>query len=271
MVNDNMEYQLTVIIPTYNEETNIEKIIPAIDHVCKEHNIREEILVVDDNSKDRTKVLVENLQKSMDNLHLLIRYSDNGLSQSLYDGFFHANSDLIQCIDADFSHPPEKIAEFYHLLNDEDFDLVIGSRYIPGGEIKNWPFIRRILSHGAALIGRCLIPIVHDSGSGFFAFNKRVLDGATLTPRGFRMGFEILGKGHWSRVTEIPITFKDRECGESKLKFSIISDFLIQCMHILQFNFIERKSHNIIKSWKMFMMDDASHRQKTHDFEEYDD
>jgi dolichol-phosphate mannosyltransferase len=191
--------------------------------------------------------------KEYPTLRLLVRKENPGLSQSIYDGMRNARGELVQCLDCDFSHPPEKIPVFYHFLSDEGFDMVIGSRYIAGGEVINWPLKRKVLSFGAALLGKLLIPHVKDSGSGFFAINRKILDGATLSPRGFRMGFEILGKAHWTRVREIPIVFKDREFGQSKLKFGIICDFLVQCGSILHYNFIARRSSNIIRAWKLFL------------------
>jgi dolichol-phosphate mannosyltransferase len=186
-------------------------------------------------------------------LRLIIRTQNPGLSPSLYDGIINAEADLVQCIDCDFSHPPEKIPVFYHILKKEGYDMVIGSRYINGGEVINWPVLRRVLSSGAALFSRLLIPHVKDSGSGFFAINRHILTGTLLSPRGFRMGFEILGKAHWTRVQEIPIVFKDREFGQSKLKGRIICDFLVQCCSILQYNLIAKKSDNIIRAWKLFL------------------
>ncbi|MFY9799639.1 MAG: polyprenol monophosphomannose synthase, partial [Methanoregula sp.] len=115
------------------------------------------------------------------------------------------------------------------------------------------PVLRRVLSSGAALISRLLIPHIKDSGSGFFAINRSILKDTLLSPRGFRMGFEILGKSHWTRVKEIPIIFKDREFGQSKLKGKIIYDFLIQCGSILWYNLIAQKSNNIIRAWKIFI------------------
>jgi dolichol-phosphate mannosyltransferase len=165
----------------------------------------------------------------------------------------HVQADLVQCIDCDFSHPPEKIPLFYHYLHDMGYDMVIGSRYVRGGAVINWPVMRRVLSSGAALLGRLLIPHVMDSGSGFFAINRRILKGTHLSPRGFRMGFEILGKAHWTRVQEIPIVFKDREFGQSKLKGRIICDFLVQCCSILHYNLTAKKSDNIIRAWKLFL------------------
>lgn len=247
-----MRYDLTVLIPTFNERENISRMVAIVDAICKTNSINEEILVVDDSSLDGTIEVVETLMKEHTNLHLLVRKESPGLSQSLYDGMLHAQANLVQCIDCDFSHPPEKIPLFYHYLHNMQYDMVIGSRYIKGGEVINWPFLRRVLSSGAALLGRLLIPHVKDSGSGFFAINRCILTGANLSPRGFRMGFEILGKANWTNVQEIPIVFKDREFGESKLKFRIVCDFLIQCGSILKYNIIERKSGNIIKAWKIF-------------------
>lgn len=250
-----MRFDLTVIIPTFNEEDNIEKMIMTVDSICKAHYITEEILVVDDNSNDRTITIVKKLIADHPFLHLLIRTQNPGLSPSLFDGINNAKADLVQCIDCDFSHPPEKIPVFYHLLKNEGNDMVIGSRYVRGGAVINWPFMRRVLSSGAALLGRLMIPHVKDSGSGFFAINRDILTGTQLSPRGFRMGFEILGKAHWTRVKEIPIIFKDREFGQSKLKGRIIYDFLVQCCSILHYNLIAKKSNNIIRAWRLFLHD----------------
>lgn len=248
-----MHFDLTVIIPTFNEEENIERMVLAVDTICKAHNITEEVLVVDDNSIDNTITIVKSLMADHPFLHLLVRTENPGLSPSIYDGIINAEVDLVQCIDCDFSHPPEKIPIFYHILKNEGYDMVIGSRYVTGGEVINWPVVRRVLSSGAALFSRLLIPHVKDSGSGFFAINRHILTGTLLSPRGFRMGFEILGKAHWTRVLEIPIVFKDREFGKSKLKGRIICDFLIQCCSILQYNFIAKKTDNIVRAWKLFL------------------
>jgi len=248
-----MRFDLTVIIPTYNEEENIERMIITVDSICRAHDINEEILIVDDNSNDSTITIVKKLMVDRPFLHLIIRTKNPGLSPSLYDGIINATADLIQCIDCDFSHPPEKIPIFYHIIKNEGYDMVIGSRYVKGGEVINWPVLRRVLSSGAALLSRLLIPHVKDSGSGFFAINRHILTGTLLSPRGFRMGFEILGKAHWTRVHEIPIVFKDREFGQSKLKGRIIFDFLIQCGSIIKYNFIVRKSTNIIRAWTLFL------------------
>jgi dolichol-phosphate mannosyltransferase len=248
-----MTIELTVIIPTYNEEENIEKMVIMVDGICRANNISEEILVVDDNSNDKTIAIIKKLMIDLPFLHLIIRSHNHGLSPSLHEGIINAKSDLIQCIDCDFSHPPEKIPVFYNILINGAYDMVIGSRYVRGGEVSNWPARRRALSSGAAIFSRLLIPHVKDSGSGFFAINRQILKDTRLSPRGFRMGFEILGKAHWTHVLEIPIVFKDREFGQSKLKGEIIFDFLIQCGSILHYNFIVKKSNNVIRAWKLYL------------------
>jgi len=247
-------YDITVIIPTFNEEGNIGNMVETIHRVCQADGINAEILVVDDNSRDGTIAIVRSLQNRMTNLSLIIRTENPGLSQSLYEGMKHAKADIIQCIDCDFSHPPERIPDFYPLIKTEGYDMVIGSRYIQEGRVLNWTLNRRVLSFGAALLGRVLIPHVHDSGSGFFAFRKTVIDNVLLKPRGFRMGFEILGKGNWLRVREIPICFKDRVEGQSKMRLAIVIDYLKQWINIISYNISAEKSpSNIILSWKFFL------------------
>ncbi|MCQ8894535.1 MAG: polyprenol monophosphomannose synthase [Methanolinea sp.] len=244
------EFDMTVLIPTFNERENICEMISTLNDVFIRSGIRGHVLVVDDNSRDGTIEAVKSILPSFRNVSLVVRYTNHGLSPSLYEGLLLSPTPLIQCIDCDFSHPPEKIPEFYRCLKEEDMDIVIGSRYVKGGGSVNWPLIRRILSYGASIIGRFVIPVVHDSGSGFFAINRRVLEGATLTPRGFRMGFEILGKGNWQTAKEIPFIFRNRNAGKSKLKPFIILQFLIQTVGILHYNFVLGASANIKKAWK---------------------
>lgn len=247
-------YDLTVIIPTFREERNIRKMVETINTICKDNGITEEILVVDDNSPDATQNIVREIMEKLPDVHLLVRASDPGLSQSLYAGMNEAKSPFIQCIDCDFSHPPDRIPFFYQTLLDGDCDMVIGSRYVPGGSVVNWPLSRRILSFGAALLGRVLIPHVHDSGSGYFALKKQIIENVTLKPRGFRMGFEILGKGNWTQVREIPICFQDRVEGQSKMRLGIVFDYLKQWVNIISYNISAgNRPSNIIRSWKKYL------------------
>ncbi|MDO5844313.1 MAG: glycosyltransferase family 2 protein [Methanocorpusculum sp.] len=242
-------YSFTVIIPTYNEIANIENIIKAVLSVLNKSEIDGEILVVDDNSKDGTIDAVKNLQKSYSNLNLIVRLEDHGLSQSVVEGFFKAQSDIIQVIDADFSHPVNLIPQFYYAIEDEKYDVCIGSRYTKGGDIQNWPLKRRVISLGATGLGRVLFPDVTDPVSGFFAIKRDVVKNSELKPRGYKILMEVLGKGKWESFKEIPFTFKDREVGESKLKISTMTDYISQCINIGLFAF----THHDTKVWKEWM------------------
>lgn len=250
------EYDLTVIIPTFREEHNIRRMILAVEEACRSDQIHAEILVVDDNSPDSTGRIVAELMQSHPDLVLLVRYENRGLSQSIHEGIMNARSSLVQCIDCDFSHPPELIPRFFHSMKDEGCDFVIGSRYVEGGGVRDWPVTRRVLSFGAALLGRILIPHISDSGSGFFAINRSILEGVTLKPRGFRMAFEILGKSRWQKSREIPIIFKDRELGVSKLKGVLVKEYLLQWSDICYQNLIAHRYPNVIRSWRIFLLQD---------------
>ena len=229
--NMNRRYRITVIIPTFNEIDNIENITKAVLDVFDKNGIDGEILVVDDKSKDGTIDAVKAMQKSYPQVNLIVRESDHGLSQSVAEGFEKANSDIIQVIDADFSHPVELIPQFLSAIED-GADICIGSRYTKGGDITDWPLKRRLISLGATFFGRVLFPEVTDPVSGFFAIKKVVVAGAELKPRGYKILMEVLGKGRWQSFKEIPFTFKDREAGESKLKLSTIIDYIRQCIDI---------------------------------------
>ena len=227
-------YDLSVIIPTFNEEENIAAIIGAVNEVFRQSGIRGEVLVVDDSSKDRTIPIVQEIAGQNGNVRLIVRKDDHGLSQSVVEGFGKARSDILQVIDADFSHPPELIPRFYEAVRD-GADIAIGSRYMKGGDIEQWPLKRRVISLGATAFGRVLFPEVTDPVSGFFAVRREVVAGAPLAPRGYKILMEVLGRGRWHSFVEIPFVFKDREEGTSKLRLDTMMDYLRQCAGIARF------------------------------------
>lgn len=237
-----LKYELTVIIPTFNEEINIARIIEAVNSTFSLNKIRGEILIVDDESRDKTIKIVEELMLKYNNLRIIVRHTDHGLSQSVVEGFRQANSNTFLVIDADFSHPPALIPRFYEEIK-KGTDIVIGSRYTHGGGIKQWPLKRRILSLGATGLGRILFPEVTDPVSGFFALKKKVISGAQLHPRGYKILMEVLGKGKWNSFIEIPFTFSDRQNGESKLTFCIITDYIKQILNIAKYSLAFRNNH----------------------------
>jgi dolichol-phosphate mannosyltransferase len=238
-------YDLTVIIPTFNEESNIRNIIMAVDAVFHEHALNGQILVVDDKSSDRTISVVNDLKRTHENVDILVREHDHGLSQSVADGFSHAASEIFIVIDADFSHPPALIPRMYEEIRKGN-DIVIGSRYMKGGGIKKWPLRRKVISTGATFLGRLLFPEISDPVSGFFAIRKSVLTHTSLKPRGYKILLEVLGKGIWENDIEIPFEFVDREIGSSKLRVKTILDYIWQVTDITLYSF----THHGSAAWR---------------------
>jgi dolichol-phosphate mannosyltransferase len=219
--------ELTVIIPTYREEENIGAMVREVSRTLADYRIRGEILVIDDSSPDRTIPIVRDLEKELPHVRLVVRAADRGLSQSVVEGFGIARGSVIQVIDADFSHPVSLIPAFLRRIR-EGADMVIGSRYVAGGGIGEWPLSRRIISRGATAMGRILFPEITDPVSGFFAVRRGVVEGAPLEPRGYKILLEVLGKGRWTRAVEIPYTFENRKEGASKLSLTTIIAYAVQ-------------------------------------------
>lgn len=202
---------ISIVIPTYNERDTISELIRRILDVCKSYNI--EIIIVDDNSPDGTGSIAEDLSKKYP-LKVIHRERKLGLSSAVLEGISTSSGDRICVMDADLSHPPEIIPRL--IEESKNADIVIASRYIKGGSIKNWPLKRRLISLGATLLARPLAK-VKDPITGFFLFKRNVIEGIELDPIGFKICLEILVKGRYKTIKEIPFTFCDRSSGASKL------------------------------------------------------
>lgn len=249
-------YEFTVIIPTLNEAENIRTTVNKIMEVMETNRLFGQVLVVDDHSTDETFPILLDLQSLYPNITWLIRYENPGLSQSVFDGFMKADSDVFIVMDADGQHPIEKIPELYRWIC-EDYDVVIGSRYMEGGGIEKWGLYRRIVSIGANVIAQLFFPGVTDTGSGFFAIRKSVVEGAVLKPRGYKILVEILGKGQWKTVKEIPIIFGERKKGESKLKGFTMMEYLRQLWDLFQFTINHKDSYayaEFIRLWRFMLV-----------------
>ena len=217
---------VTLVIPTYNEAGNIPVLVGRVFEIYKLNNLNGQVIVVDDNSPDETWRVAEKLKSDYPNLKVLRRMDKRGLSSAVLDGFALADTDIVGVIDADLSHPPEKIPELVAPIINGEADFTLGSRYIDQGGTENWPWSRRISSKVAtlAVVG---LTNVKDPMSGFFFLRKDKIDGVELSPKGFKIGLEILVRSNCKKVKEIPIVFRDREYGESKLSTNVIADYLI--------------------------------------------
>lgn len=211
--------RLSIIIPTYNEKENIKTLLALIFDVLKNAGIDGEVVVVDDNSPDGTGALLEDLKRWYPNLSVLHRAGKLGLSSAALEGFAAAKGEVLAVMDADFSHPPEKLAEMFRLIERGEADMVIGSRYIPGGKIIGWGWYRKCLSWGATLLSRPFTK-VHDTMTGYFMVRRSCIADdmarGVFNPRGFKILLEILVKGKCKNVKEVPIVFVNRTAGKSK-------------------------------------------------------
>ena len=214
-----------VIIPTYNERENIETLLERL--LALPYGL--EVLVVDDNSPDGTGALVAARQAKEPRIHLLQRPGKMGLGSAYVAGFRYALAQGAQFIfemDADFSHDPEAIGDF--LKAAEHVDLVLGSRYLHGVTVVNWPLSRLILSYSANVYTRVITGLpVRDATGGFKCFRRRALEAVDLDGVGsdgysfqIEMSYKIWRKGF--RIIEIPITFVDRRAGVSKMNRRIV-------------------------------------------------
>lgn len=215
---------LSLIIPTYNEKENIQTLLYLIYSEFKKYNIQGEVILVDDNSPDKTGEIVESLKKKYPSLQIIHRTGKLGLSSAVLEGFKIAKSDILGVMDADLSHPVEKINSLYQEIKN-GADLAIGSRYIKGGKIKGWGLRRKLMSRFATLLA---IPLttVKDPMTGFFLLKKEFIKDKSLNPKGFKILLEIIIKGNCKNIKEVPITFTNRTKGKSKVGFSEIFHYI---------------------------------------------
>jgi dolichol-phosphate mannosyltransferase len=222
-----------IIIPTYNEKENIAKIIPYTLHLSD----RFEVLIIDDGSPDGTAQIVKEMMLQFPNkIHIIERSGKLGLGTAYITGFKWALENGYSYIfemDADFSHPPEKLLELLDACENKGAQLSIGSRYIKGGGVVNWPFDRLFLSWFASIYVRIVTGMrIKDTTAGFVCYSNAILQQIDLNKIKFvGYAFQIEMKfAVWltaSKIIEVPIVFKDREVGTSKMNGSIIQEAVL--------------------------------------------
>ena len=206
---------LSVVIPTYNEKENIQALLKEIFSVFKANRIEGEVIIVDDNSPDSTGNIAEGLKKQYKNLKVVHRSGKLGLSSAVLEGWKISEGGILGVMDADLSHPPEKIPELYFPIKNQEADFTIGSRYIKGGKIVGWNFKRKLMSKTATLLARVYTK-VKDPMTGFFMIKKECIENVELNPKGFKILLEVIIKGRYAKIKEVPITFTNRIEGKSK-------------------------------------------------------
>jgi dolichol-phosphate mannosyltransferase len=217
---------ICVCLPTYNERQNLEPMVTRLGEILRDEGI---VLVIDDSSPDGTGELADRLAGEHEWVQVLHRPRKEGLGPAYLDGFRRAlelGADLVLEMDCDFSHDPADVPRLVRAA--QDADLVVGSRYVPGGGTRNWGFLRRLISRGGSLYAQLLLGVpIRDLTGGFKCYRRQVLETIDLdaihskgyafqietTYRALRAGF---------RVVEVPIVFVDREVGGSKMSKGIV-------------------------------------------------
>ena len=206
---------VSVIVPTYKEVENLPLLSERLDQVRQKHDLSLELLIMDDDSQDGTEDLVSSIDK--DWITLVVRKEERGLSKAVLEGLRLARGDVLVVMDADLSHPPEKIPEMLVAL-EKGADFVMGSRYVTGGHTgASWGLFRWLNSQVATMLARPFTS-VKDPMSGFFALPRTTFESARdLNPIGYKIGLELMVKCNLIRIEEVPIHFENRQFGESKL------------------------------------------------------
>jgi dolichol-phosphate mannosyltransferase len=222
-----------VIIPTYNEKENIERMVRKVFSLP----VAFELLIVDDGSPDGTAQIVKNLQNEFGKkLHLLERKGKLGLGTAYIAGFKYAiqhKFDYIFEMDCDFSHNPDDLVNLFNACAKDGADLSIGSRYVKGGKVVNWPIDRILMSYFASLYVRIVLWInIHDTTAGFKCYKRNVLEKINLDAIKFigyafqiEMKYKVKKAGF--KIKEVPITFTDRTAGESKMSKGIFKEAIL--------------------------------------------
>ncbi len=212
--------EVSVIVPTYCERENLTRLLPTLATVLRQARLEAEVIVVDDDSRDGTEQLCSCLAAAQA-VRLITRRDERGLATAVLRGLREARGEVCVVMDADFSHPPERVPDLVAAARLPGCDMAIGSRYVAGGAVDaNWSWYRRLNSRVASWLARGLTRAA-DPMAGFFAIKRATLARATeLRPVGYKIALELIVRCDCREIVEVPILFRDRAAGESKLSMT---------------------------------------------------
>ncbi|MEQ8468011.1 glycosyltransferase [Coleofasciculus sp. E1-EBD-02] len=227
--------QFSLIIPTYKEAKNIPQIVEQLSRLLDSQLAGDyELIVVDDNSPDDTWKVAQELTADYPQLQVMRRIEERGLSTAVIRGWQVARGEVLGVIDADLQHPPELLLPLWSEIQ-RGADLAVASRHVEGGGVSDWSIIRRFLSRGAQTIGLILLPgvigRVSDPMSGYFMVRRQCLVGRPLSPLGYKILIEVLGRGKVPWIGEVGYVFQERQAGESKVTWKQYVEYL---QHLLR-------------------------------------
>jgi dolichol-phosphate mannosyltransferase len=217
---------LSIVVPTYNERERLPDLVRAIFAAYDAERLDAELIIVDDNSPDGTGAIADDLA-TRHRIQVVHRPGKLGLGTAVIAGFDVAAAPIVGVIDADLSHPPHVLPRMAAVMQQTGADVVVASRYIPGGGVRNWPFARRIMSRVACLLARGLTP-VRDAASGYFLIRRELARGVRISAGGFKICLELLVRARPAHVIEVPYVFEDRAAGESKMSLKEALGYLVQ-------------------------------------------
>jgi len=221
---------VSIVLPTYNESKNIQEMVGRLTRVLDgAFPGAYEIIVVDDDSPDRTWEIAQSLTDQYPQLRVMRRRQERGLSTAVIRGWQAARGELLGVIDADLQHPPEIAVDLCAEIG-RGADLAVASRHVEGGGVSDWSVLRRILSRAAQVLGLMILPgvvgRVSDPMSGFFVIRRTAIQGVVLNPLGYKILIEVLGRGRFRWIGEVPYVFQERVQGESKVTRRVYVDYL---------------------------------------------
>lgn len=228
---------LSLVVPTYNERKSLEELLPRLDKVAASVTQHVELIVVDDNSPDGTAEYAENFQPESKMTVLVVKRAGKfGLASAVIEGWRAARGELLGVMDADGSHDETIIPNMLEALLTTPAEVAVGSRYVAGGGMGDWPLVRQIISRVACALGGFLCP-AKDVTSGFIMFRREVLEGVSLDPIGFKIGLEVMVRGRYRVFTEVPYVFTDRKKGRSKLSSREVIAYLVQLGRLFMYRY----------------------------------
>jgi dolichol-phosphate mannosyltransferase len=227
---------ISLVVPTYNERQNIEKLVERTGQTLALAGEPYELIIVDDNSPDGTAGEVRRLQDGRPWLKLVVREDERDLSTAVLAGWRVAQGDILGVMDGDLQHPPEHLLKLLEPPRNGSGEIAIASRYVEHGSVSEWKFRRRIISWTATLIAYVVLPSrirrVKDPMSGFFLLRRSVVEGRALKPLGYKILLEVLARGNYKRTVEVPYTFEERARGGSKMGLAQVWRFFIHLLRI---------------------------------------
>jgi dolichol-phosphate mannosyltransferase len=221
---------LSLVIPTYNESRNIDRLLALLSALLDAMLLHDyELIVVDDDSPDRTGQIAEGLRDRYPQLQVIRRQSERGLSTAVIRGWQAASGEVLGVIDGDLQHPPEILAKLLFEIR-QGADLAVASRHVEGGGVSRWSLVRRLLSRGAQVLGLVILPGVlgrlTDPMSGYFLVKRSAIAHCPLSPVGYKILIEVVGRGHISQIAEVGYVFQERQAGASKVTWRQYRDYL---------------------------------------------